>query len=84
MADKKIRGTSPNISEMNLAFYSSMDPDLPIPQNEEERQALLKLWEAAKPKFVKPKFGVPLIFGTGGSVDNNFDFKKLWEDGLES
>lgn len=80
MSKHKLKGSRHSISEMNLSFYGSMDPDFPMPRSEEERQAFQKLWEACKPKPTGKVFGVPIIYGTGGAVDNNFDFKKLWND----
>ena len=61
-----LRGSSMNLSEMNLAISGSMDPD-----REMLRWVSMEDLEAAIPKLRKSHcFGMPIIFGTGGEMSS--------------
>ncbi len=55
-----------------------IDLEHPHLMTDAERKQVLKAWEACKPK-TDIKFGIPLVFGTGGEtpIGSNF-FNDLW------
>jgi len=48
--------------------------------SKETHKSIIKAWEQARPKTLKGKnIGVPIIFGTGASVENhNEEFLRLF------
>lgn len=64
--DKKLRGGPFNWVLWNLAHFGVMDPDMPQAPPAE----ILKAWEAARPKLIRP-LGSVIVFGTGGSIEDN-------------
>lgn len=72
---RSLRGASMNISEMNIVLYGCMDPD-----TEMLRGVSREMREAAIPKLRRGNpFGIPIIFGTGGSMDGSDYFKRVME-----
>lgn len=66
-----LRGSSMNLAEMNKRIFGFMDPD-DVPCSKEA-------WEAATPKMVNPPLGMPMIFGTSGSINKPHWAHDIWE-----
>ena len=78
---KRLKGDAMNIAEMNLAIYGSMDPDMPSFATQADRDRFLKDWKAAIPKFDGSRnIGVPMIFGTGGTIDSGKGFEDIFKN----
>ena len=72
----KLDGNRQSIYEINLILYGCPDPDTDYFRN---TLNFKEVWESCKPKIENlPYKGSVYIFGTGGNIENNIDFKKLF------
>ncbi len=74
---EKLKGISP--SSLNDFISKYGDPDM-IPIAKEDQA---KMYEMARPKLNIRPIGELVFFGTGGSINKDFDFKSFWEQELK-
>jgi hypothetical protein len=72
----KITGGPLSITDMNLALYGQMDPDMPDLTAEQ----LEKIYDIALPKLNLPA-GKIIMMGTGGAMENNNRLENLFYKG---
>ena len=76
MSDIKDRGKS----EGRKYYHTDIESGETYEVSKEQKEAIEKLWDIAKPKLDNIK-GRILVFGTGGAIDNdNQELEKLFSD----
>lgn len=64
-----------------LVILYDLESGFPYTATKEHQQALIKLWEDCKPKGEYKSIGKIICFGTGGNMDRDNNFEKLFRNG---